>query len=367
MGGGGIDWGLSIVLPVGISFYTFQTMSYSWDVYRGEVKPVRNFWDFALFVSFFPQLVAGPIERAKQLLPQILSKRDWSRERFYEGSYLIFFGLFKKVYVADTLAPYVNEIFSTPVQDLVWIDVACGSVLFAFQIYGDFSGYTDIARGVAKWLGFELMLNFKLPYFSTSPSAFWRQWHISLSSWLRDYLYIPLGGNRGSCWLTYRNLMLTMLLGGLWHGANWTFIIWGAFHGVLLCTHRVWSKSMGQFEWFSHISQRYTYRLVAGTILFACVCLSWLIFRAESFTQLSEMVRVLVMFEGDFSNKIVDSRYFTSIYLLLGIQLYQYWKGDLLAVYRQHWVVKGIVYLILFTKLLEGTGHHAEAFIYFQF
>ena len=224
----------NIVLPVGISFYTFQTMSYTIDVYRRKLPATRNFFDFALFVSFFPQLVAGPIERATKLLPQVLQPRKFSQSNFVEGFYLIILGLFKKVVIADNMAPIVNYIFSRDVSTLSGAEVLVGVYAFAFQIYGDFAGYTDIARGVAKWLGFDLMLNFRMPYFATSPSDFWQRWHISLSSWLRDYLYIPLGGNRQGTLLTYRNLMLTMVLGGLWHGAAWTFVAWGFFHGLIL-------------------------------------------------------------------------------------------------------------------------------------
>jgi D-alanyl-lipoteichoic acid acyltransferase DltB (MBOAT superfamily) len=202
---------LEVLLPVGISFYTFQTMSYTIDVYRRQLPATSNFFDFALFVSFFPQLVAGPIERASKLLPQLLQPRTPSNSAFAEGFYLVLLGLFKKIVIADNMAPIVNAVFSRDVATLSGAEVLVGVYAFAFQIYGDFSGYTDIARGVAKWLGFDLMLNFRMPYFAVSPSDFWGRWHISLSSWLRDYLYIPLGGNRRRPLLTYRNLMLTMI------------------------------------------------------------------------------------------------------------------------------------------------------------
>lgn len=368
LGLGGIDWRLSIILPVGISFYTFQTMSYSWDVYRGDVKPVRNFWDFALFVSFFPQLVAGPIERAKHLIPQVLQPRTLSRESFYEGGYLIFFGLFKKVYIADVLAKHVDTVFSLPVSELVWVDVILGGMLFAFQIYCDFSGYTDIARGVSRWLGFDIMLNFKLPYFSTSPSQFWKQWHISLSTWLRDYLYIPLGGNRGGVWKTFRNLMITMLLGGLWHGANWTFLIWGGVHGLLLCGHHVWSSGMQRMRWFRWLSGVYLYRLVVGFCFFLIICITWIIFRAESWMHLKGLLTALVSLQGQVGNETIYPSHLTNvIWLLFIIQLFQYWKKDLMVLYKQAWIVKSVVYVIMATKIIEGMGYHAERFIYFQF
>ncbi|MCZ7590769.1 MAG: hypothetical protein M5U15_00860 [Kiritimatiellae bacterium] len=206
---------LQIVLPVGISFYTFQTMSYTLDVYRGQLKPARSYLDFATFVSFFPQLVAGPIERASQLLPQIQRPRTITRAGMEEGAWLIFWGLFKKCVIADNLAILVEGVFSSSGSSGAASLVALYA--FAFQIFCDFSGYSDIARGLAKWMGVELMVNFRNPYFVTNPKDFWAHWHISLSSWLRDYLYIPLGGNRKEPRRTYINLALTMLLGGLWH------------------------------------------------------------------------------------------------------------------------------------------------------
>src|SRR5436305_788227 len=229
---------LEVVLPIGISFYTFQSMSYVIDVYRREIPPTRNLIEFAAFVSFFPHLVAGPIMRPTTLLPQIEQKRRFDIQQFYQGSYLIFWGLTKKVVVADNLALFVNDLFSQ------WQTINGGLALlaiyaFAFQIYCDFSGYTDAARGIAKCLGFELALNFNLPYLSANPKEFWARWHISLSTWLRDYLYIPLGGNRGGKVMVYRNLMLTMIIGGLWHGAAWTFVLWGFYQGALLVGHRL--------------------------------------------------------------------------------------------------------------------------------
>jgi D-alanyl-lipoteichoic acid acyltransferase DltB (MBOAT superfamily) len=221
---------LNVVLPIGISFYTFQSMSYVIDVCRRDIKPTRNFVEFAAFVSFFPHLVAGPIMRPTTLLPQIETKRTFDLSQFYHGFYLIFWGLTKKVVVADNLALIVNDLFGK------WQTIDGGLALiaiyaFAFQIYCDFSGYTDAARGIAKCLGIELALNFNLPYFATSPRDFWNRWHISLSTWLRDYLYITLGGNRGGKFMLYRNLMLTMIIGGLWHGAAWTSCSGGRIRG----------------------------------------------------------------------------------------------------------------------------------------
>ncbi|HOU36689.1 MAG TPA: MBOAT family O-acyltransferase, partial [Candidatus Omnitrophota bacterium] len=228
---------LHIILPLGISFYTFQTMSYTIDVFRGNIAPTRKFVDFALFVSFFPQLVAGPIERASHLLPQVSAPRTLTLEKFAQGCYLIFWGLFQKMFIADNLAKIVDPVFAAraPYQGGM---VLIALYAFAFQIYCDFSGYSNIARGLGKCMGFDIMINFDLPYFSSNPRQFWQRWHISLSRWLKDYLYIPLGGNRKGGLMTYRNLGLTMLLGGLWHGASWTFVVWGLYHGVLLVIHR---------------------------------------------------------------------------------------------------------------------------------
>ena len=270
---------LNVVLPVGISFYTFQTMSYTIDVYRGKMEPTDNLRDFAVYVAYFPQLVAGPIERASHLLPIISSPRTIRREQSLEGLWLISWGLFKKVVVADNAARVVNEVFSsdTPSSGLLAI---VGIWAFALQIYGDFSGYTDIARGVSKLLGIELMLNFDRPYISRSPAEFWRRWHISLSTWLRDYLYIPLGGNRGTARRTYINLMLVMLLGGLWHGAAWTFVAWGAYHGVLLASHRLTLEHRHKPPATGTIAT--VWKRFA---MFQLVCFGWLLFRASSWTQ----------------------------------------------------------------------------------
>jgi len=243
---------LEILLPVGISFYTFQTMSYTIDVYRGETKPTKNLADFALYVAYFPQLVAGPIERSSSLLPQILERRARREGDFAEGLSLVMLGLFMKVVVADNLALIANGGFSEH-EDVTGADALMGVYAFAFQIYGDFAGYSLIARGVSKWLGIDLMTNFKMPYLARNPSDFWQRWHISLSSWLRDYLYIPLGGNRGKKWKVYRNLMLTMLIGGLWHGAGWTFICWGGLHGILLCIYRPFGNKLILKRWYGRV------------------------------------------------------------------------------------------------------------------
>ncbi|MBL9093597.1 MAG: MBOAT family protein [Planctomycetaceae bacterium] len=235
------SWAPSIVLPVGISFYTFQAVSYAVDVYRGELQPIRRYGDYLLFVTFFPQLVAGPIERAGRLIPQILGPRRMTWDGWCSGSLLLLIGLFKKMAVADMVAPYADRIFESH-RSLSAATLWFGLYCFALQIYADFSGYSDMARGLARILGFELVENFRQPYFAANITDFWRRWHVSLSEWLRDYVYIPLGGNRGGKIATYRNLLATMLLGGFWHGASWNFVAWGGFHGLMLALHKLWTS-----------------------------------------------------------------------------------------------------------------------------
>ena len=232
---------LNIVLPVGVSFYTFQSLSYTIDIYRRQLKPTDRFFDFALFVAYFPQLQAGPIERARHLLPQLANPRRPTFDQISRGLYLIVLGFFKKIAIADGVAPIADQVFGSSGR-VSWIDVVVGTVLFAVQIYCDFSGYTDIARGISKLFGIDLMVNFNQPYFATNPQDFWRRWHISLSTWLRDYLYVPLGGNHGNLLFVCRNLMITMLLGGLWHGAAWNFVLWGFYQGSMLCAYRIWRQ-----------------------------------------------------------------------------------------------------------------------------
>ena len=241
---------LQIILPVGISFYTFQTLSYSIDIFRGNLKATRDPVAFGAFVSFFPQLVAGPIERATNLLPQITSHREFTYEQGRDGMRLILWGMFKKVVVADSCAPYVDMCFDNP-EAFSGSTLILGAILFSFQIYGDFSGYSDIAIGTAKLFGFELMTNFKFPYFSRDIAEFWRRWHISLSTWFRDYLYIPLGGSRVSKPKAIRNVFVIFLVSGFWHGANWTFIVWGGIHALLFIPlfHLLFSCPSTSISW----------------------------------------------------------------------------------------------------------------------
>jgi alginate O-acetyltransferase complex protein AlgI len=275
---------LHLILPIGLSFYTFLSMSYTIDVYRKEIPATRRPLDFMLYVAYFPHLVAGPIVRASYLLPQVQRPRVIKAAEVENGIWLILMGYIKKVVIADRLGQFVDWSFAQPAAPFDNLNAWVVIYAFAFQIYGDFAGYSDIARGLAKLMGFELVVNFRAPYLVTNPAAFWRHWHISLSTWLRDYLYIPLGGNRHGKWKTYRNLMLTMLLGGLWHGAGVAFVLWGLFHGLLLSVHRLWAEFRGlpahrthphPYGWLNRLKM-----LFLVIVFFQVTCLGWLLFRA---------------------------------------------------------------------------------------
>ena len=348
---------LRIVLPVGISFYTFQTMSYTLDVYRGAIQPTREPINFMAYVSFFPQLVAGPIERASQLLPQFEQTRTITRNMVADGLWLFIWGMFKKVVLADNLAPLVSIAFDHP--GMSGPVVFLGTLAFAAQIYCDFSGYSDIARGVAKWLGFELMVNFNLPYLSVNLREFWRRWHISLSTWLRDYLYVGLGGNRGGTARTYFNLLVTMLLGGLWHGAAWHFLLWGFWHGAGLTIQRFFTGNRPL--------QKRTGGVIGWLATFLFVLYGWLLFRAQSLEQIGALTLAfqdltLPAWIGDY---IVRLAVFT-----LPLALIQTWQArtkDLMAPARcGAWgnaLLQGgmLIGIVLYWKTAMSP------FIYFQF
>src|SRR5262249_9187511 len=355
---------LEVVLPIGISFYTFQSMSYVIDVYRREIPATRNLVQFATFVSFFPHLVAGPIMRPTTLLPQVATPRRFDLHQFYQGSYLIFWGLLKKVVVADNLAEIVDGLFGRW-QTLYGRSALLAVYAFAFQIYGDFSGYTDIARGVSKCLGFELSLNFNLPYFAPSPRDFWNRWHISLSQWLRDYLYISLGGSRGGTWRTYRNLMITMTLGGLWHGREWTFVLWGVYHGALLVGHRLaepWLKRIDPTD----LVDRACWKGLRIVATFHLVCVGWLLFRAESIEQAVGLLSAMVH-----RPSIPAGRYLVPVLVvvipLLIVQVIQYLADDLDVIARTPWYVRSAFYTACFYAIVLGANFGGQQFIYFQF
>jgi alginate O-acetyltransferase complex protein AlgI len=358
-----------MVLPVGISFYTFQSLTYTVDVYRRELKATRNLLDFGLCVAFFPQLMAGPIERVKRILPQMEQPRTVSFDLVAQGAWLILIGYFKKVVLADNMAPFTNRMFSDP-GSVHGLEVLIGIYAFAFQIYGDFSGYSDIARGVAKCLGFDLMYNFKMPYFAVNPSDFWRRWHISLSTWLRDYLYINLGGNRGSTTRTYRNLMLTMVLGGLWHGAAYNFIAWGVFHGAILCIHRwVTGGDVAPRGGATPLERtpgppRITLLGVVG--FFHVTCLGWLLFGVRQLSDAPLLLRNLVSpFEINGLIQLATLTLFAAPVLL--VDWLQFRSSDMLAVQRLALPVRASLYVATFTAILLCGATGAKQFIYFQF
>jgi len=349
---------LNIILPVGISFYTFQTMSYSIDIYRGELKPSKNFIEFATFVSFFPQLVAGPIERASNLLPQLAQERKMSLTRFKEGVFQILIGFFRKVVVADAIGAMIDGIYNSPdIHNSSSLVMAL--VLYSFQIYFDFSGYSDIAIGTAKILGFDFKRNFNLPYFSVSITEFWRKWHISLSTWLRDYLYIPLGGNKKGIRIQYRNLFITMLLGGLWHGSSWNFVIWGAIHGILLSLEKR----------FQLIPKKYT--LLKNIFIFSLVSLVWVFFRALSFDDSILIFTKLV--KGPYLSPYIGniSKLITLLYglaLALAFDVYLFKKDIYLEAFGSKLKTTNFVLIstfILINIILFYSS--ASNFIYFQF
>lgn len=354
---------LKIILPVGISFYTFQTMSYTIDIYRRQMEPTRDLLSFAVFVSFFPQLVAGPIERARHLLPQFEQDRPKvGRSEISSGLYLILIGLFKKVVLADAVAPVVEEAFSNS-GTAGWVQLLIGIYAFSLQIYGDFSGYSSIARGSARILGIDLMVNFNQPYLSKNITQFWRTWHISLSTWLRDYLYIPLGGNRGSQWMTYRNLMITMLLGGLWHGASWVFVFWGFLHGLYLSAHRWFRKDAEKGEpvlpgWRD---------IPLVVVTFHLVALAWIFFRSTSMSAaLAYLDGIFSLREGSIPwDDIVLTVPLLAASLILDIAQRAGRSHEAIL----HWpaVARGVAYSIVLLGLIIFSGQPTVPFLYFQF
>jgi len=356
---------LRVLLPVGISFYTFVTMSYVIDVYRREIPATRNLLDFAVFVAYFPHLVAGPILRASRLLPQIHSPRRVTAEQLRDGAWLIAWGYFQKVFVADNVAGLANAVFNADTAP-TGVNVLIGVYAFAFQIYGDFAGYSNIARGSSKLMGIELLENFRFPYFVRTPQEFWRHWHISLSTWLRDYLYIPLGGSRGSEARTLRNLMITMVLGGLWHGAAWTFMIWGGFHGLLLICYRMAARMRPAATWLT--GGGLLERVTSWAIMFHLTCYGWLIFRARSAGHIATLTSAVAT---NFSPSSADPALLTPLLLyvspLLVVHACEAWFDNVLVVRRLPVGVRYSVYAAtLYLTLLFGNFGGSD-FIYFQF
>lgn len=371
---------LNVILPVGISFYTFQTISYTIDVYRGKLIPSKSFSEFALFVAFFPQLVAGPILRAQQFLPQLREKllkksnafglKSISESSFRIGVTLIIFGLFKKMFIADNLSPFVDEIFSNPIG-LESYQIISATIAFGIQIYCDFSGYSDIAIGTAAILGLKIPPNFIKPYFATSPVNFWHRWHISLSTWLRDYLYIPLGGNKKSKHRTYVNLLLVMFLGGLWHGASWNFVLWGIIHGTYLSIQKIIGDK------FPYLKNSYFFKSKIGKIIGIVftqyiVFLAWIPFRVSNFEYMMYAMEKYFFIDfifDNFSHFIFSHKVpFIIIGIFVLIQIISIKQKNILDYVIKLKVIQwSIILLLLILTILFFYNGNNESFIYFKF
>lgn len=362
---------LQILLPPGISFYTFQAVAYIVDVYHRRLKPADSLVDYALFISLFPHLIAGPIQRPSHLLPQVQAVRTFDQERFYDGLQLIALGLFRKVVIADNCALLADAAFSGRLGEPNLAVLAIGAYAFAWQIYGDFSGYSDIARGSAQLMGFHFMVNFRQPYLATSLQDFWRRWHISLSTWLRDYLYIPLGGNRHGEARTYRNLMLTMLLGGLWHGANWTFVVWGGIQGVGLSIERFVNRMLGRETQAtanaSEPTPGFASTWVNRILVFHVVCLSWIFFRAASVGDALDMLSGIGRIEWipEYGTALLFLAAFTIPMFL--IDLVNERRDEEYLFERVSAIPRAAVAMSLVLVSVMFAGSSANAFIYFQF
>lgn len=355
---------LNLILPMGISFYTFESMSYTIDVYRGILEPARSLLEFALFVTFFPHLVAGPIMRGGALLPQFREHHAPNSERILSGVLLCVWGLMKKVFVADPMGAIVEAVYgsaSSPVAPSAFSGMALlvATYAFAIQIYCDFSGYSDIARGAGRILGFRIMKNFDSPYLATTVTEFWRRWHISLSTWLRDYLYIPLGGNRHGTLRTYVNLILTMLLGGLWHGANWTFVAWGGLHGLYLSAER-----MAGIRTQDPATMRPLERGCRMVATFHLVCLGWVFFRSPTLEHALEVVwRIVSVADGPGTSLIP----LLALASLVAMQMSRVKHTLHVQLLRRPEVSRWFVYGAVALLLLVLAGSRTPEFIYFQF
>ncbi|MEN2280731.1 MBOAT family O-acyltransferase [Algoriphagus sp. SE2] len=353
---------LDIILPVGISFYTFQTLSYTFDIYKKKIEPAEDWLPFFGFVSFFPQLVAGPIERASHLLGQFQKPRVFDYSIAVSGLRLIVWGLFKKIVIADNAAVLVDEIF-LDYMNQTSLSLIFGVLLFAFQIYGDFSGYSDIAIGLSRIFGFDLMLNFRFPYLAQNINDFWKRWHISLSSWFRDYVYIPLGGSRVSSWISFRNVMIVFLVSGFWHGANWTFVFWGLIHGLLYIPF-FFRKSHQDLHEHSIVR-----KLPQIFLTFTVVCLGWIFFRADNLFQAWNYIGHIISNEGTGNyifgaNKRVIIFGIVMLFIMLMMFVEAYYESkQKKEVLLPSW---SLVLLVLVIVFFGGFKNH-ESFIYFQF
>ncbi len=360
---------LNIILPVGISFYTFQTLSYTIDVYKRKLEPTKDIVAFSAFVSFFPQLVAGPIERAADLLPQFYKKRTFDYAKAADGVRQILWGLFKKMVIADNCAEYANQIFNNS-ADFNGSTLFLGALFFTFQIYGDFSGYSDIAIGTSRLFGFNLKQNFAFPYFSRDISEFWRRWHISLSTWFRDYLYIPLGGSRGGTWMKVRNTFAIFIVSGFWHGANWTFIAWGALNALYFLPLLLRKKNR---VYIGPINTKYSFPSLkeGGRILltFILTILAWVFFRADNISHALDYITEIFSFSLFTRPEILPWEIMSLIAIFMSIE----WFGrdglyalDGLNTIKSSFVKVGISFLLIIVTILYMSNTEQE-FIYFQF
>lgn len=358
---------LKIILPVGISFYTFHGLSYIIDIYYGRIKSEKNFIDYSLFVSYFPLLVAGPIERATHLLPQLKIKREFNFEKAKEGIYQIVWGLVKKVVIADTCANYANEIFNH-YNSMNTLSLILGAIYFAFQIYGDFSGYSDIALGTSKLFGIDLLKNFNYPYFSRDIAEFWRRWHISLTTWFRDYLYIPLGGSRGSRWLKVRNTFIIFLVSGFWHGANWTFIAWGFINALYFLPLLLLNRNRNNIDEFKLGLNLSSMRIVFNILTtFLLTCFAWIFFRAKTIHDALFYIKRMFT-DWHFSEQYFSiERYSYEIVLMLLLFVIVEWNSRTKIEPisgKYSWLKLG---LCLAAIVALGVFSDYKEFIYFQF
>lgn len=357
---------LDLVLPAGISFYTFKTMTYTIDVYRRQMPPVASLVTYATYVAFFPTLLAGPIARARDLVPQLEKPRRLLAGQAAEGAHLILWGLFKKVFVADNVALHVGRIFATPSPS--GYEALVGAYLFALQIYCDFGGYSDIARGLAKCLGIELVDNFRRPYSSANPSEFWQRWHISFSTWIRDYIFLPLGGAWKGNARAYLNLGITMLLAGLWHGASWVFVLWGGYQGLLLIGHRVtqpWLKAAGRP--FRKLAGKRVRRAFKVAATFHLACIGWLLFRAESVQQAWQLILALFTSFGSIEPaRLMPLLWFGAPVVAIEIAETLSQREGLFRLQVVPVWVRAAAYAVL-TYLLVFRGAATQGFIYMQF
>ena len=356
---------LNVILPVGISFYTFQTLSYTIDIYKRKITPTNNLVNFAAFVVFFPQLVAGPIERASNLLPQFFSLKKFDFEKARSGLHLIFWGLFKKVVIADSCAIYVNAIFSN-YENLNSLTLILGAIYFAFQIYGDFSGYSDIAIGISRLLGFDLMQNFRQPYFSKNIAEFWRRWHISLSTWFRDYVYLPLGGSRVSKTNQVRNVFIIFLVSGFWHGANWTFIFWGLLNAIYFMPRILFyfNKEKSNNNNFSVIQNLKNF--IGILITFSFICFAWIFFRSKTIGNAFEYINQILKLKFNIEYLNIERYSIEMLFLLILFVLIEWFSKNSEEPISGKWSYFKLLTCIILIFVL-GSFSNPQDFIYFQF